>query len=243
MKFLYYLAAIGSPNLDTKINILKNNLVNIYRSINSNFDIMINCYDTNLCFENIISSFNFKFLDNIYVHTKKGILPELWFTNNHHAKLVNYDYIFFILDDVKLLNVEIYKLIYLKNKYNIEFLSPKVLKSTWDYMKDLKYTNLVITNRVEVYCMLLDFKDFNKFMCLNDLNNSNTWGVDYIMSNFQIKCAIFHNNVAEHFLESKSNHELALKQMYTYLKKYGYSSDTEIREKYKDEVIEIINEY
>ena len=42
--FLYYLAAIGGPNLEIKLHILKNNLN--YLHINNNnkqFDIMLNC--------------------------------------------------------------------------------------------------------------------------------------------------------------------------------------------------------
>jgi hypothetical protein len=45
MRLLYYLSAIGTPRLDIKINILKNNLLHIYKNINSNFDIIINCYN------------------------------------------------------------------------------------------------------------------------------------------------------------------------------------------------------
>lgn len=39
------MSAIGTPNLDVKINILKKNLLHIYKNINSHFDIIINCYN------------------------------------------------------------------------------------------------------------------------------------------------------------------------------------------------------
>jgi hypothetical protein len=242
MKFIYYLAAIGNPNLDIKIGILKNNLEKIYNDINQNFDIIINCYEEDLSFNDIITSFNFKFLNNIYIHTKKGVLCELWFSNNYNNKLKDYDYILFMLDDVKILNIDINKLIYIKNKYKIEFLSPKVLKATWPFMKHPKYKNLVITSRVEVYCLLLNNNDFNKFLSLNDINNPYFWGVDYLMSHFDIKTAVFHNNIVEHVIEpDKTHHQGAILQMNHFLMKYGYLSDKEIKNKFINEVIETID--
>lgn len=242
MKFLYYLAAIGYPNLDIKIEILKHNLSKIYNSINQNFDIIINCYDINTNFYDIIQKFNFTFIDNIFIHNKTGILSELWLTNSYNNEIMNYEYILFILDDIKLENINIHKLISIKNKYDIEFLSPKILKATWPYMKHPKYKNLVITNRIEIYCILMNKHDFNKFLLINDINNPNIWGVDYIMSHFNIKTAIYHNNVANHILESKSDHTQAIKQMTQFLKKYGYNSNNEIINKFNNEIIEIIND-
>lgn len=242
MKFLYYLAAIGEPNLNIKIEILKDNLVNIYNSINENYDIIINCYDIDLSFNNIIDKFDLKFINNIFVHTEKGILSELWFKNSYNNKISDYDYIFFILDDVKIHKIDINELIYIKNKYNIEFLSPKILKATWPYMKHDKYKNLALTSRIEIFCILMNPNDFTKFMSINDIKNPNIWGVDYIMSHLNIKTAIYHNCYAEHVLESKSDHKQAIKQMFTYLNNYGYESDIDIKNKYNNEVLQIINE-
>jgi len=242
MKFIYYLAAIGQPNLDIKIDILKNNLEKIYNNITQNFDIIVNCYEEDLSFNDIITSFNFNFLNNIYIHTKKGILCELWFTNDYNKKLNNYDYILFILDDVKILEMDINNLIHIKTKYNIEFLSPKVLNATWPFMKHPKYKNLIITNRVEIYCLLLNYSDFNNFMLLNDKNNPNIWGVDYLMSHFNIKSAVYHKNIVKHSLESSSNHDMAILEMNNLLIKYGYKSDKEIKDKFKNEIIYIIDD-
>lgn len=245
MKFLYYLAAIGNPNLNIKIDILKHNLIYINNNIQQNYDIIINNYNDNLNLHDIIDSFNLNFLDNIYIHNKKGILSELWFSNEYHSKINDYDFILFILDDVKILNIDIPKMIFIKSKYNIEFLSPKVLKATWEYMKHPKYKNLVLTNRVEIFCILLTPIDFKKFMDINDIENPYFWGLDYIISHFNIKTAIYHEHVVEHLIETEKNDLLfnvKVNQMSKYLKKYGYSSDKEIINKYRNEVLEIINE-
>ena len=45
MKFLYYLAAFGSPNFELKLSYLKNNLEYIYNNIGEKFDIILNNYD------------------------------------------------------------------------------------------------------------------------------------------------------------------------------------------------------
>jgi hypothetical protein len=238
MKFLYYLAAIGEPNIDIKIKNLRENLEYIYDNIKINFDIIINCYEEDLDLVKFIS--DLCFLDNIYIHNKKGVLCELWFTNKHNENVKNYDYILFMLDDVKILNLNLNLLIDIKHKYNIEFLSPKVLRATWDYMKNSKYNNLILTNRVEIFCLLLNPVDFNKFISLNDINNCNIWGVDYIMSHFNIRTAVYHNNVVDHILKSNSNHNKAIEQMTIFLNKYGYTSDTDIKTKYNNEIIEII---
>jgi hypothetical protein len=108
-------------------------------------------------------------------------------------------------------------------------------------MKDTNYNDLMLTNRVEIFCILLKPKDFEKLMSLCDLENPNIWGMDYIMSHFNIKTAVYHKCITEHYLESKSNHTEAINQMVKYLKKFGYSSDKEIIDKYGDEIIKIIN--
>jgi hypothetical protein len=108
-------------------------------------------------------------------------------------------------------------------------------------MKHPKYKNLVITNRIEIFCILMNPYDFGKFLSINDIENPNIWGVDYIMSHFGIKTAIYHANVAEHALESKSDHKLAIEDMNKFLRKYGYDSDIVIKNKYKNEIIEIID--
>lgn len=198
---------------------------------------MINLYSENIDISSIV---NFHFIDNIFIHKHKGILSELWFTNKYHDKISNYDYILFILDDVNILNIDIKKLICIKNKYDIEFLSPKVLDATWQYMKHKKYSDLALTNRIEIYCILLNPRDFYKFMSLNDINNPNIWGVDYIMSHFNIRTGVYQNNVVEHILKSSSDHLKATKQMTLFLNKHGYSSDKEIKNKFPTEIIKFI---
>jgi hypothetical protein len=240
MIFIYYLAAIGDPNFNIKYDILSKNLIYIYHNLKQNFDIIINCYKTDIDVLLYINKQKFPFLNNIYIHTQKGILVELWNTNPYHNLLSNYDYIFFILDDVEIISMDIHKLIQIKKDYSIDFISPRVEKSTWKYMR--KYTTNILgfTNRIEIFCLLLTYNNFNQFLSINDINNPNTWGIDYILPYYKIKTAVYYEFGVLHKLPSASNHEKAIKDMVQYLKKHGFKHDKHIKEKYSEDIYQIM---
>lgn len=243
MKFLYYLAALGNPDFEIKLNILKNNLHYIFKDINQQFDILINCYD-DIDVASVINKTNFHFLDNIHINYKKGKLIELWNDNPFHLYLSNYDYILFMLDDIEIENINIYELIKIKTQYNIEFISPRVEHSTWEYMNLYSGNKLGITNRVEIYCFLFNYENFIKFLSINDIDNPNTWGVDYIMAHYKIKTAIYYKFNVIHKLQSKSNtvnnYDQAIFDMDKFFKKNGYNSREDFLKKFPDDIIEVI---
>lgn len=232
---IYYLAAFGSPNIESKYNILCHNINYIHDSINSNFDLFVNLYD-NTSFEIFINKRQFPFLNNIIIHRKKGILSELWIDNPYHNVLSKYENILFILDDVKIQRLNISSLINIKNQFNIEFLSPAVRKATWAYMKPHKTDLLVLTHRVEIFCFLLTYTDFMKFMHLNSIDNPNMWGVDYMMTHYNIKCAIYKDCVVEHMFKSASDHLSAINQMDIYFKHHGFDSREDFLLKYPNDI-------
>jgi hypothetical protein len=152
--FIYYLAAIGSPFLDIKLDILKHNLIQIYNNIKISFDIILNCYDEDTSLiDNLLNSLTF--LKSIIIYKKKGRLVELWNSNPHHSLLKNYKYILFILDDIKIENIDLLELIAIKKKYYINFLSPKVIGGTWDYMRKYENNTLAFANNIEILGVLM----------------------------------------------------------------------------------------
>jgi hypothetical protein len=242
MRFLYYLSAIGTPKLDVKINILKNNLLHIYKNINLNFDIIINCYnedDTQI--EKEINQSVFPFLKNIYIHKKKGILVELWYTNPHHKVLQNYDYILYNMDDVEFTNINILELIEIKNKYQIAFLSPKIIGSSHKYMNMHESNVLAFSKRIEIYTLLLSYKDFLKFLSINSIKNKHTWGVDKVLGFLNIKSAICYKFESVHKLPSFSDPSKAMHEMNEYLKSYGFESEHDFECKHPEYIYEIIH--
>lgn len=218
MKLLYYLCCIGKPKLNIKYNILKHNLNYINKQI-GNFDIIINCYDS----FNIIYNFikKYKFLDNIYTHNKEGILTEVWLNNPYNKIINNYDYIIFVLDDVKIININLNDMINIKKKYNIQILSPKVLNSTHKFMNE--YNNCItFNNALEVYFLILSPDDFNKFVSINTVENKWMWSVDFLFGYYDIKAAVHMNYEVKHSLKSsmsKENRLLAEKLANSYFKR------------------------
>lgn len=231
IKLLYYLAAIGDSHLDIKLDILRHNLYCIYYDIQEPFDIIINCYNEDSSYIEMMIN-NFSFIKNMFIHKKKGRLVELWKTNPYHDIIPSYDYVLYILDDVRIYKWSIKKLVEIKEKYSIEFLSPKVIGGTWDYMRNEADNTLAFVNNLELFCLLVDSKGFDKFMSINDIDNKHTWGVDYLLGYFNIKSAIYYKYEVHHMLPSGTNGGTAGHEMHIYLKKHGFNSVNEVNKKY-----------
>lgn len=227
MRFVYYLAAIGHRGLDVKLNILAKNLNYIYSRLNTNFDIVVNCYNS----EDVVYNFvqQFKFLNKTMFHNKPGVLTELFLSNPHNASLNNYDYILFMLDDVEIQELHLQEMIHIKEKYNIEILSPKVINSTHDFMNKYASHILTINNALEVYCLLMKYKDFQRFLSIHTIENKWMWGADFLFGFFNIKTGVYHRSSVKHMLlPSKKNTNNAEKLMRTYLRNvhfYGTIKD------------------
>lgn len=221
MRFVYYLAAIGNSNLERKLAILSKNLNYIYNNINVKFDIIVNCY-------NNYDAINFylqgcDFLNKILIHNKKGVLTELFLTNPYNASLVNYDYILFILDDVEIQGMDIRSMISIKERFKIEILSPKVINSTHSFMNIYDSNTLTINNAVEVYCLLLKYKDFVRFTTIHTVENKWMWGADFLFGYFNIKAGVYNGAVVKHMLlPSKRNINNANNLMHDYLRKVNF---------------------
>ena len=229
---LYYLAAIGEPNIDVKVDILKHNLCCVYYNMQYSFDIMINFYDDasdNL--ECMLRSLSF--LKSIIIHKKKGRLVELWKSNPYHCLIDKYDYILYILDDVMITKWNMHEMIHIKTKHKIEFLSPRVNGGTWDYMRNQNSNILAFANKVELFCLILNSKDFHKFMNIHDVENKHTWGVDILLGHFDIRSAIYYKFVVTHMLPSTTNGQTAAEEMQMYLSKHGFVDVFEVHKKYQ----------
>ena len=213
INLLYYVPAFGSPNLEKKDEILMHNINYIYNNINEVFDVCIGFYTICDDIKNKLESI--KFINKLHIYEKDGVLTELFLTNPYNSQLSKYDYIIFILDDVKILNMDFKNMIEIKNKYNIEFLSPKILNSTHNFMH--KYSELTINNFLEVYLLLFTPDDFYKFCSIHTVENKWMWGVDYLFGYFNIKAGVINDWIANHELKSNSNNKEAIILMMQYL--------------------------
>jgi hypothetical protein len=221
MKFVYYLAAIGHRGLAVKLNILEKNLNYIHNRLNADFDIVVNCYNSADVIYNFVQTF--PFLTNKMFHNKPGVLTELFLTNPYNAALSKYDYILFMLDDVEIQDLNLREMIKIKEKYQIELLSPKVINSTHAFMNSYASDVLTINNALEVYCLLLKFRDFQRFLSIHTVENKWMWGADFLFGYFNIKAGVYNKASVKHMLlPSKKNTNNAEKLMRAYLKQVNF---------------------
>ena len=220
MRLLYYIACIGKPDLDIKTEILISNLKYIYDDIQCRFDVCINCYETDEgTYTNLQGTVNgLGFIDNCYVYVKKGVLTELFLTNPHNKIIDNYDYIMFIMDDVKIFDMKLREMIRIKERMNITAFSPKIINSTYTYMHI--HNDVTINNFLEIYLLLLTPSDFNRFIGLYTIENKWMWGIDLLFGHFNIKAGVANKFTAIHALPSKCNHKDAEALLMTYINKH-----------------------
>ena len=234
MKFLYYLTAIGNPDINQKIQILIDNLNYIYNTINSNFDIVINCYDNSLDVVKFAVKKLF-FIDSVMCHQQSGMLSEVWLTNPHNvvAMSSHYDYVLFILDDVEIKYLDINEMIKVKVANSIKIISPKVSNAFHSYMHTSEPENsLILTNRLELFCYLMTPADFAKYATMNSIENKYMWGVDILFGPLNVKTAIYNKFEVVHRLSSTNGGDDAMQLSLNLLRKYGFNSYDEIYSKY-----------
>jgi len=240
MKFLYYLSCIGNPEFNIKKNILYQNLIYIFYDLKCNFDIIINLYELDENYYNELTTLleSLNFITNKYIYVKKGVLSEVFLTNPYNKYIYNYDYILYILDDVKITNLNLNHMIQIKEQYELEIISPKIINSSHDKWNSLSGNILSINNYLEIYCFLMNPKNIKKFFSLHSIENKWGWGVDLIFGHLNIKVGTYYNCLVEHSLNSMSNQKEGIKCLVEYLGKHSLTIE-DIRK--KSYLIEKIN--
>jgi len=200
MKLLYYLPAIGDPDLGIKEAILLHNLNYIYKNIMQPFSLLINFYTHSESIKAAVRGLGF--IEQFYISERKGVLTELFLRNSDNIHVSEFDYVLFVLDDVKIVELDLPKMIDIKTKHGLEILSPRILKSTHSYMNNGR--SLTIHNFLEIYLILMTPKDFNRFCSIHTIENKWMWGVDLLFGYYKITAGVIHNYSASHELPSKT---------------------------------------
>ena len=230
MKILYYLAAIGETNFSKKFSILLNNL-KILNFNKEDIDILINQYDDSLI--------DFDQLD-LYVNNtytffiKKGFLSEFWINNPHNSKLFNYDFIFFILDDVELSpTFDINILISKKIKYSLHIISPSITNSFYSdiFLNHPSNSDFLLTNWLELFLYLLTPSDFFNYLNTLSPSNKSTCGNDWLLGYHNFRLGIDFDNIAHHKFKG-SFYSIDLDNIVNSMfKTIGYSSNNDYKNK------------
>jgi hypothetical protein len=134
------------------------------------------------------------------------------------------------LDDVQISNCDLNDIVRVKNKYNIEVISPKIINSSHAWMKD--YDDIIITNFLEMYLHILTPNDFDKFCSLHSIENKSMWGIDLLYGHFNIKAGVINKYEAVHMLPPSSNAVEADQRMQVYLRKHGFEGMAGVFQKY-----------
>lgn len=234
MNILYYLAAIGEESFDIKKNIFFKNVKKIYQDINKKIDVIVNIYTEDLNFENDIK--NSIYINNYFIYNKKGMLPELFLTNPYNNKVNNYDYILFMVDDVSIETGNINDIINVKNKYNLDIISPHIMNATQRYMQPLTINTLKIVNAIEFYLYIVTPEILLKIFNYHDINNSLLWGYDFLLGYFKFNCGIYSNYICNHHLRQENDSKIkpicGKTLMLNFIKKYGFNTIEEIKKIY-----------
>ena len=231
VRFAYYLAAIGSPNLDKKRTILLNNLKILHEQLKQKIDLFICDYSCEFVLDYTCK----QYIDNCYIFHRKGILSQLWLQNHHNYKLVKYDYILFVLDDINISQLSIKQLIQNKIKYNVQFISPMVTNATHPYMFNKPTNNALFayTNQLEYYCYLLTPIDFFTYISLQEFDNPYLWGIDSLYTYFNITTGLDYTNIVDHCIKERCyQNKRAKKDMLNYIGKKGFTSYEQIIQLY-----------
>lgn len=216
MKLLYYIPAFGEPQMDIKYDILVHNLKYIYTRTLVPLDLCISFYSVS---EEIKCKLKYlPYLSTVYIYESKGVLTELFLNNPHNVHVAKYDYVFFVLDDVKIKQMDIPRMISIKEEHQIEVLSPQVINSTHWFMKEGIY--LTLNNAIEVFFIVLTPQEFARFCSIHTVKNKWMWGVDFLFGFYKIKAGILHTCVVEHVLSSLSDKGGANELMIEYLKQH-----------------------
>ena len=235
MKLLYYLPAFGGPNLGYKVKILHYNIHYIFNQTKQPFDIIINLYEIDpKILTGLRNHLNKQVcITNAYITVKKGVLTELFLTNPDNTKIADYDYILFILDDVKLHKVNVDDMIKIKNKFKIEILSPKIINSTHRFMYNGKHA-LTINSCMEVYCLLMTPRDMLRFFSIHTIQNKWMWGVDFLWDYFNIKVGLYNKNSCIHMLPSAGNYTEATICMHKYFENLPKNSKKLVKKMFSE---------
>ena len=231
LKICYYLAAIGDPYIEEKLNILEHNLYILSKNKDIVVDLAYNLYSFENKEDNITTDRIKHLLNNIYSYKEKGILAELWLKNP--ITFENYDYIIFILDDVKLSdNFDIETIIQLKIKHNLNIISPSIINSSHSYMNTHPEDKFFsITGEIELYCYILSPNDWEKYKSTLYIENPWTWGNNSILRFHNISLGIDYNSAANHVFRFPSDTSKHMEGLQKLMRHNGFDNEYDFCQK------------
>lgn len=215
MASLYVLiSGFGVPHWDHKVAILKNNLEKIYdETIWKNIHVCICQYSD----PNLYQIPNeLKDTYSIEIIYEKGIVGEFIHRYASPSRIVGYDYILCLLDDIELQQIKWDTMIRYVKDLDFDLLSPSLSldsKHQYKYMLHEPYnlSSIKVTSCCEYFCIFANTKKFKKYYDHIDINNPWMWGLDLILKkHLGLKVGVVNTMIMKHWYKNESYQDCPL---------------------------------
>ena len=240
---LYFLAALGPPNLPLKRNILQKNLTMLRAQPDvATLDVVLNTYGQ-------MDQLSWLEADvraaapgcRIYrYHKDKAVLVQLWQKDNPHMATLRaasnrYDHVVFVLDDVRIDKLDAAHFARTYRQMDLDIMSPVVHGSThsfgvFDFNEQTDHQNkagpmVQPTNVCEFFLYFCSHKAFFRLIDRYDCENPWMWGYDLLLGFWKFRTAVVSSGQVTHLLQDSSRHNNRKSQCMTkFLLKNGFSS-------------------
>lgn len=202
-----FISGFGSPHLQEKLAILRNNMANINRYHWSRVHYTICCYD-NTDLSDYEGFGNVTIIrDRLIVgqYIEKYLVP--------NTPSTEFDYLLCILDDIELQeNVDWEKIIHYTNYFDIDILTPSItLESKFQFRYMLhepqyKQSVIKITAALEYFCYFMRPSSYKKYHPhLNGVRNPWMWGLDMVLNkHIGLRLAVINHMNMKHWFKDES---------------------------------------
>lgn len=207
--------AIGDAHFVEKLGILDRNLARICQfreSANIELSIQFFLYSLHPTYLQMVLDIITKHIsrEKITYHIEPGYLGEFIYRYIKPENMVQYDYLFFLLDDVELSeNFFLDRWILCYQVHQLDILSPTIKRECTSHqvMKQLPYVEggkeVSIVNMCEFFSYFLTPAVYSRYYQLFDENTRSMWGIDLVLYHAGFKMGL-HNKVTLHHYYSGS---------------------------------------
>ncbi len=207
--------SIGDGHFIEKVGILERNLAKIRQfpeSANIELSIRFFLYTPNILYLNMILDVITRYIpiEKVIFHVESGYLGEFIYRYIQPAKMLEYDYLLFLLDDVELSgNFYLDRWIQCYHDHQLDILSPTIKRECTSHQVMKQPENVVngkelsIVNMCEFFSYFMTPAVYYRYYQLYNENKRSLWGIDLAMYHYGFRMAI-HNKVTLHHYYSGS---------------------------------------
>lgn len=234
MRILLFISGFGGSHAEHKLEILKSNLklLDQTRPDECCLDVWIAQYDDTV---EIPEAYRDYVSGEFVVYREKGFVGHFIRTIATPEKVANYDYVFLLLDDVRLdETVHLGEMIQIKERWNLNLVSPSMNPeglAQFRYMFAVADPNLYLrmTNACEYFCYLMDYDSYCSYHTFFHEENPSMWGMDGILvRKMKLRIALINTMTMTHYYknENYTDFEDTYQRFVRYIGSYGETPES-----------------